>query len=181
MKSKSTQRTRLRSESELVEDEELRRVKRRNAMRKKSLLFASVLIIFLTPLTLRAQDYVLKSGDTVNGALNVMGRMGVGTTEPIYELHVDTRAQGYIGIEYDTNWYAGIAFLENGVPSGYVQMNDSATPDRLEFLVGGGSGSDRKMVIEDTGNIGIGTITPEALLHVAGDVQIDGNIAAKFQ
>jgi hypothetical protein len=31
------------------------------------------------------------------------------------------------------------------------------------------------------GSVGIGTETPQALLHVAGDVKIDGNIAAKYQ
>src|SRR5712691_8575731 len=31
------------------------------------------------------------------------------------------------------------------------------------------------------GNVGIGTSAPSARLHVAGDVRVDGNIAAKYQ
>jgi len=38
-----------------------------------------------------------------------------------------------------------------------------------------------RMVILRNGNVGIGTVSPTALLHVAGDVTIDGNIAAKYQ
>jgi len=151
-------------------------------MKKKRLMFIGLSLVFLVPLLVAADsEYVLKSGDTVNGNLYLMSKLGVRTTDPDYEVHVDTGTCGYIGIEYDTNWYGGIAFHENGVPSGYIQLNDSATPDRMEFLVGGGSGVHKKMVIQDTGNVGIGTTSPQARLHVVGDVRIDGNIAAKFQ
>lgn len=35
--------------------------------------------------------------------------------------------------------------------------------------------------IKGTGNVGIGTTAPNAKLHVNGNVQVDGNIAAKYQ
>lgn len=38
-----------------------------------------------------------------------------------------------------------------------------------------------RMVVLNGGNVGIGTTTPAARLHVAGDAQVDGNIAAKYQ
>jgi len=37
------------------------------------------------------------------------------------------------------------------------------------------------MAIANGGNVGIGTVAPAAKLHVAGDVVVDGNIAAKYQ
>src|SRR2546422_2102649 len=37
------------------------------------------------------------------------------------------------------------------------------------------------MTIGSSGNIGIGTASPAAMLHVAGNAQVDGNIAAKYQ
>ena len=38
-----------------------------------------------------------------------------------------------------------------------------------------------RFAISASGNVGIGTTTPSAKLHVAGDVTVDGNIAAKYQ
>jgi hypothetical protein len=37
------------------------------------------------------------------------------------------------------------------------------------------------VVINENGNVGIGTLSPSAQLHVAGDIRVDGNIAAKYQ
>src|SRR3989441_8652389 len=36
-------------------------------------------------------------------------------------------------------------------------------------------------IVSNSGNVGIGTGVPTAKLPVAGDVQVDGNIAAKYQ
>ena len=38
-----------------------------------------------------------------------------------------------------------------------------------------------RMVVDASGNVGVGTLAPAALLHIAGDARIDGNIAAKYQ
>lgn len=38
-----------------------------------------------------------------------------------------------------------------------------------------------RMTILRNGNVGIGTTAPASLLHVAGNIQVDGNIAAKYQ
>ena len=44
-----------------------------------------------------------------------------------------------------------------------------------------GAGNAARLTIASSGNIGIGTASPAARFHVAGDAQIDGNIAAKYQ
>jgi hypothetical protein len=36
-------------------------------------------------------------------------------------------------------------------------------------------------VVDATGNVGIGTVSPTSMLHVTGNVTVDGNIAAKYQ
>src|SRR2546430_8917015 len=44
-----------------------------------------------------------------------------------------------------------------------------------------GAGNATRMTIASSGNIGIGTSSPAAMLHIAGNAQVDGNIAAKYQ
>jgi hypothetical protein len=39
----------------------------------------------------------------------------------------------------------------------------------------------QRMIIDNLGNVGIGTTNPQAKLDVAGDIQVSGNIAAKYQ
>ncbi len=60
---------------------------------------------------------------------------------------------------------------------------DTATGTYLQFTTTpiGSSTFAERMRIAPSGQVGIGTSAPTALLHVAGDVVVDGNIAAKYQ
>jgi hypothetical protein len=44
-----------------------------------------------------------------------------------------------------------------------------------------GGGWGERMRLTNTGMVGIGTTAPSAMFHVAGNVQVDGNIGAKYQ
>ena len=161
-------------------------------MKKKSLLFVGVLIIFLAPLILAADsDYVLRSGDTVIGGLNILNNVGVGTTSPGAKL--DIQSVGNIDNNPQLNLYAlpgdyygaGMLIDSTALNGGNKWKMHSAAGmagEPLGSLVfydytTGAYG----IVMNNVGNVGIGTTNPEAQLHVAGDAQIDGNIAAKFQ
>ena len=69
-------------------------------------------------------------------------------------------------------WQDGTSgVVESTAGNLYVRAKDSA---RVVVMDTGG-------VLMTGGNVGIGTANPVARLHVAGDAQVDGNLAAKYQ
>ena len=80
---------------------------------------------------------------------------------------------------------AAIQFFGNGHPGfpgqAYIDAgaNDNAAVI-FRTAITGGTITER-MRITATGNVGIGTNNPQVKLDVAGDVQVSGNIAAKYQ
>jgi hypothetical protein len=91
-----------------------------------------------------------------------------------------TGATSQLQLTDHTGWLMSIAGNRNfGMQFRVLTPGASNTEDGLD--------SSAKMAILPSGRVGIGTIAPQALLHVAGDIKvtgdavIDGNIAAKYQ
>ena len=92
--------------------------------------------------------------------------LGVGGS-PSCQLHVkgdDARVR----VDGDANSHPGLELSENGTRKWIIFNN--YTNDDLTFK----TNSDTRMSIEQDGNVGIGTTSPDALLHVAGDTMIVG-------
>jgi hypothetical protein len=98
------------------------------------------------------------SGTTINYST---GNVGIGIASPVYSLDVNGGVNSFRAKAATVSSNDAIATFEN---TSAIQM-----------------------IVRGNGNVGIGTTTPTAKLHVAGDgkitgnLTVDGNIAAKYQ
>ena len=130
----------------------------------------------------------------VNGGVNPAmvirgsGNVGVGTSDP--QATLELRGAGATLFRLQPQAAADSVTLTFGAASStlnraaiYSTGSTGDTAGDLRFAVGYAQGSpvDPAMVIRGTGNVGIGTTSPSAKLHVAGNVVVDGNIGARYQ
>ncbi|MFC1478710.1 hypothetical protein ACFL57_04555 [Candidatus Margulisiibacteriota bacterium] len=105
------------------------------------------------------------------------GPVGIGTASPGSILHLlgeDSHAYIQIGSTATNAFDRGIRFdNQAGSAAGYITLvpNTAGTDSIMNFYVGGGAGSDIKMVINDNGNVGIGTTAPANKLDTAGTIR----------
>jgi len=104
------------------------------------------------------------SADTNYAALFNGGNVGIGTTAPGRSLHVNSGTDN------------AVAKFESTDATGYIQLVDSGGSTAIGSISGAmrfwtGDAATETMRITATGKVGIGTATPEALLHIeANDV-----------
>jgi len=127
------------------------------------------------------------------------GRVGIGISVPVAKLNVvgpagelarfTDQSSGTLGISlaYDSGSHTN-AFVWN-----QYNGSGSVTDSKMNFGFGSnittttGTNSGPVMTLQSNGNVGIGTTSPEATLHVqgtgkvTGNLTVDGNISAKYQ
>jgi len=120
-----------------------------------------------------AQSILLEKGFTVYNANQ--------TAYP-YEaqLSIDASSLSLWGNLYYSGGFK--LFDTNRAPVGIRLRSDNAS-SAIEFSTSAENvaGLPTQMVLNRNGNLGIGTMTPSAKLHVIGDAVVTGNIAAKYQ
>lgn len=115
------------------------------------------------------------------------GLVGIGTLVPGALLHVNSTSSGEVlRLSGSIGTYSTI--YEGSAYRGYWGSY-SGNPEDVDFGTGGGNLSGKlhltiqgapRATIDASGNMGIGTITPSAKLHVAGSVKIDGANVLEF-
>jgi hypothetical protein len=102
--------------------------------------------------------------------------VGIGTTSPAAKLHVANNLGG-VSFRFDkASGTGGMDFATSGAIKWLIvhEADDSLT---INNVFGGGN----VIHMTPSGNVGMGTGSPTTKLHVSGNVQVDGNLAAKYQ
>jgi hypothetical protein len=99
------------------------------------------------------------------------GWVGIRTMAPGSELDVN----GRIRITQSSNY----SEFFTGSSGGVMGLHLGSRSNIPLSLYTNSSGP--QFLLTTSGNVGIGTTSPTAMLHVAGNIQVDGNIAAKYQ
>ena len=96
------------------------------------------------------------------------GNVGIGTTSPDQKGHISGAGTQYLRVENTTN---GVVTDFGTTSTGSAIINRSAHP--VSFF----TNAEERMRIDALGNVGIGTDSPDALLHVnGGDVKISSDL-----
>jgi hypothetical protein len=132
---------------------------------------------------------------TTNGndiSNNNTGNVGINTTTPSDRLTIDSNSATHAGVRifnsYSSSLFAGIEYMDNTgstaktftgfqTSTGQFRINNIATNGYLDFLINSSS----KLTVAHSGNVGIGTTSPQAKLDVQGDIIATGSITAYHQ
>ncbi|HKY21491.1 MAG TPA: hypothetical protein VJM31_09750 [Vicinamibacterales bacterium] len=110
---------------------------------------------------------------TTRMTIDSSGNVGIGTSFPDAKLRINTHTNAK-GLHLD-HPNTG---LTN--PALFVTYDGVEANAPLLAIQSGSPKTDRFHVFGN-GNVGVGTSAPSSKLHVAGDIKVDGNIAAKYQ
>ena len=117
------------------------------------------------------------AGGNVSANITDTGtNVGIGTAAPTTKLEV--ASEDGLKLSRPSTGQT-LLFYYGGIQSpSDVFIWSSGTSSKLYL---GSGGSPQQVVVDQLGRVGIGTLSPLSMFHVAGDTRIDGNIAAKYQ
>jgi len=151
-----------------------------------SLLFiftlCSMLLAFFAVSVEAADKLVVTDGSTELFKVTDTGKVGIGTTNPLMKLHIIGGVAGandpWVKVERVTAGYTGAMYY--GIDTSGHPTLQIATPGR-EFRFHDSNGGIPIMTLTDSGNVlvnygkvGIGTSSPDYLLHLSGGAYSDG-------
>ena len=135
--------------------------------------------------------YVGSQWTSSNASISITGsNVGIGTTAPQKSLHVSGDAQvdsnlwlgGQISMQglcvsRNNGSVANIITTVTSIPGYTWNSNVTLAAANSNYAVISMIGTAEAMRVAGNGYVGVGTALPQKLLHVGGDVQVDGQIA----
>lgn len=146
---------------------------------KKSFLQISI----ASTITLLAVAAIVSASTTIgdnistDGTLNVVGtttfsgNVGIGTTTPLFPLHeARANAGGYVFVDSLTSGYdSGILIGQQGSLKWQVMNSDIFEDNFTIYDADSSGGIGHRLTIDQSGNVGIGTTTPNDSLEIYKD------------
>ncbi|MDD5531079.1 MAG: tail fiber domain-containing protein [bacterium] len=119
-----------------------------------------------------AQGIILNGSLISKGTENsyLMGNVGIGTTSPTAHVDIQGIAATWLRIGAPTINTSGVILNQNGVDKWYL-YNDANVNFIIEPNTGGAS---KFAILQNNGNVGIGTTNPEHKLEIIGDLANTG-------
>jgi len=127
-----------------------------------------------------AGSHSFSTGNTERVRITSSGNVGIGTSSPGQELHVvgDIKATNKIFVEDSSN--SRLEFASSISNQARISAHKTNLGQTLPLLIQaegikfGTVGGGEKMRMDSSGNVGIGTTSPNAKLNVNGDIKIEG-------
>jgi len=118
-----------------------------------------------------AREFRIMNGANYTMTLSNTGNVGIGTTSPLDHLHInDDSGDARILLDGHTNFDAELKFAEAGVVK-YTVGHEAGTDS---FVIGTTNvDTQKRLVINSTGKVGIGTDSPTAILDVSAAIGSD--------
>ncbi|NQU02858.1 MAG: hypothetical protein HQ589_01750 [Syntrophaceae bacterium] len=115
-------------------------------------------------------------GTTPKITLDKDGNVGIGTVSPQVELEVSSTGNTILDIVADSDGNgtndAGIRFWSNGPTGTGTQTGDFRYDESSGVVLVKGSGLGTDIAIDSSGNVGIGTVSPNQLLTVENSISL---------
>ena len=119
-------------------------------------------------MTLRGGEFIFSPSDVEKVRITNAGNVGIGTTSPARTLNISSA--GTLGTQVQINGTvdsAGIKFIPASGDNYEVQANNSS-----QWFVYNRTDEAYRLLIDGSGNVGIGTTSPSAKLNVSGDIHL---------
>jgi len=126
-------------------------------------------------------DYFFRKGTNTHLTILSGGNVGMGTTTPETKLHLLTTTTDETQQLLIQNGHSGDAAIKFNISGDTYSIGiDNSDGDKFKISAGN-LGTNDRIVVDSTGNVGIGATTPSQKLEVAGQVLSAGYRLAAMQ